>query len=59
VINERQQRRMQRLAVVGATVPLAPLLAPARPAAAAEPLLSLNNPTFRNAAAFDRTAPVA
>jgi hypothetical protein len=50
---------MQRLAVVGATVPLAPLLAPARPAAAAEPLLSLNNPTFRNAAAFDRTAPVA
>ena len=54
VINGRQFRRM---AMLGTAVILAPLLSPAQPAAA-EPRLTLDNPTFTNAAAFDRTAPL-
>ena len=51
MINGRQLRRM---AMLGTAVILAPLLSPAQPAAA-EPRLTLDNPTFTNAAAFDRT----
>src|SRR5262245_32994397 len=47
----------KRMAVLGTIVLLAPLLTPATPAAA-EPRLTLDNPTFTNAAAFDRTAPL-
>jgi hypothetical protein len=54
VINGRQLRRM---AVLGTAVILAPLLSPAQPAAA-EPRLTLDNPTFTAPAAFDRTAPL-
>lgn len=43
--------------MLGIAVILAPLLSPARPAAA-EPRLTLDNPTFSDAAAFDRTAPL-
>ena len=54
MINGRQFRRM---AVLGTAAVLAPLISPTHPVAA-EPRLTLDPPTFTNAAAFDRTAPL-
>jgi hypothetical protein len=57
MINGGQRRQLRRIAVAGVAVILAPLVSPARPAAA-EPRFTLDNPTFTAPAAFDRTVPL-